>query len=99
MTAHRETEKPALANRVIVSDDVLLQEVDGEAVLLDLKSEQYFGLNAVGTRLWQLLGSDASLQRAYSQMLSEYEVAPEQLESDLCSLAGELADAGLVTFD
>ena len=38
-----------------ISDNVLSQEVAGETVLLDLASESYFGLDEVGTRVWQML--------------------------------------------
>ena len=42
-------------DRFSISDEVLSQEVNGETLLLDLEGESYFGLNEVGTRIWQLL--------------------------------------------
>jgi hypothetical protein len=42
-----------------ISKEVLSQELAGETVLLDMASEGYFGLDAVGTRVWQLLQSGA----------------------------------------
>jgi len=85
-----------LSQQAKPSDDVLFQEVGGEAVLLNLASEQYFGLDPVGTRIWQLLGEDARLQHAFETMQAEYEVEPALLESDLLTLVGKLAEAGLV---
>ena len=85
-----------LSRQAKPSNDVLFQEVGGEAVLLHLGSEQYFGLDPVGTRIWQLLGEDAHLQRTFEVMREEYEVDPARLESDLLALVGKLADAGLV---
>ena len=41
------------ADKIQISPDVLSQEVNGETVLLDLEGESYFGLNEVGTRVWQ----------------------------------------------
>ena len=49
------TANVTLASRVIVPDDVLFQELNGEAVILDLASERYFGLDGVGTRFWELI--------------------------------------------
>lgn len=89
--------KPTLADNVVVSPEVLVQEVGGEAVLLDLASESYFGLDDVGTRIWQLLQAHGSLRTVFDRMLSEYEVEPARLEEDLLTHIGELADAGLVT--
>ncbi len=79
------------------SPDVLFQNLDGEAVLLDLASESYFGLNAVGTRVWELLGQDPDVQRAFEHMRVEYNVEHEQLQSDLLCLIEDLANAGLVS--
>ena len=42
----------------VISDEVLSQEINGETVLLDLESESYFGLNEIGTRIWQVLESE-----------------------------------------
>lgn len=88
---------PTLSHQAKPSDDVLFQEVAGEAVLLNLASESYFGLDPVGTRVWMLLSVDPSLQQAYDTMCAEYDVAPAVMESDLLALVGKLAEAGLVT--
>jgi len=88
-----------LDTRVTISPEVLLQEVSGEAVLLDLKSESYFGLDAVGTRIWRLVEKDGHLKRVHSAMLAEFEVEPERLEHDLKELIGRLAEAGLVSVE
>src|SRR5690606_27195557 len=50
-----------LAHRVSRSDQVMFQELDGEAVLLDLSGEAYFGLNGVGTRIWALMEGSPAL--------------------------------------
>ena len=85
-----------LSQQAKPSDDVLFQEVGGEAVLLNLASESYFGLDPVGTRIWVLLNEDTRLQHVYETMLGEYEVAPAQLEQDLLDLVAKLAEAGLL---
>lgn len=85
-----------LSQQAKPSDDVLFQEVGGEAVLLNLASESYFGLDPVGTRIWVLLNDDARLQHVFDTMLGEYEVEPAQLERDLLDLVAKLAEAGLL---
>ena len=87
---------PTLSQLAKPSEDVLLQEVGGEVVLLDLASESYFGLNPVGTRIWFLLREDARLQRAFDILCEEYDVDAGVLEAELLALVGKLADAGLV---
>ena len=85
-----------LNQSITLSTDALHQDVAGETVILDLASETYFGLDEVGTRVWQLLGETTTLQSVFEQLLLEYEVDAEQLESDLEALLNSLHDAGLI---
>jgi ornithine carbamoyltransferase len=82
--------------RIVIPADVLMQETGGEAVLLHLATEQYHGLDSVGTRMWELLRDSANLQTAYEILLDEYEVEAEQLQVDLIAFIHELAAQKLI---
>lgn len=84
-------------DRFSISDEVLSQEVNGETVLLDLEGESYFGLNEVGTRIWQLLQAKPTVAETLSTLSDEYDVSREQLESDVSDLLIKLTDAGLIS--
>ena len=79
-----------------ISDQVLAQEVAGETVLLDLQGEKYFGLDAVGTRIWQLLKEGRSESEMVNILLAEYDVDRETLEQDVHELLERLDAAGLI---
>ena len=76
-----------------------MQESAGEAVLLDLASERYFGLDPVGTRIWALLDQGQPLQQVLDALCDEYDAPRERLQEDLLALVAELSEAGLVTVD
>ncbi len=82
--------------RVSVPADVLVQELQGESVLLNVESGRYFGLDEVGTRMWAALANAESLQAAYDALLAEYDVDAEQLERDFRGLVEKLLERGLV---
>jgi hypothetical protein len=82
--------------RVRVPDDVLVSQLDGESVLLKLQSECYFGLDDIGTRIWELLIASDSIQRAYETVLSEFDVDPTQFRADLTELVDSLVQQGLI---
>lgn len=88
-----------LSSTITISTEVLAQEVEGETVLLDLQSESYFGLDAVGTRIWQLLQEHNNLQKVFDIILEEYDVDEKQLEKDLGELLVKLVDEGLMTVE
>lgn len=78
------------------SDDVLVRALDGEAVLLDLASGTYFGLNEVGARLWDLLAAGNTVGEARRTLLDEFEVEEQVLRDDVDALIAELERRQLV---
>ena len=65
----------AFSDRVLtLSPDAMAQEVNGETVILDIRSEQYFSLDVVGTRVWQLLQAQTPLESIVDTLLEEFEV-------------------------
>jgi Coenzyme PQQ synthesis protein D (PqqD) len=88
--------KELFSQRVIASESVLVRELSGEAVLLNLDSEMYFGLDEIGFRMWTVLTTADSIDAAYKQLLSEYEVQPEELLESLDALIGQCMEQGLL---
>ena len=88
-----------LHQTIALSADVISQEVSGETVLLDLESENYFGLDEVGTRIWQLIKETNDLNTIYNTLLSEYEVPAERLQQDLTTLLTEIEGLGLIVLE
>jgi hypothetical protein len=86
----------SIVSPVRINDDVLFQELQGEAVLLNLKTGVYFGLDSVGTRIWQLLGEHQVLSEVVGAMVREYDVTEECCATDVMSLVTRMADHGLV---
>lgn len=83
-------------DRATAPAHVLVRFLDQESVLLNLETEQYFGLDPMGTRMWQLLTASENIDAAYRQLLEEYDVEPEMLRDHLSELLGRLVDHGLL---
>ncbi|MEZ4728988.1 MAG: PqqD family protein [Caldilineaceae bacterium] len=90
---------PSLPCRVTTSPNVLFQALQDEAVLLDLASEQYIGLDPVATRLWQLLTEHGDTTVVLNVLLAEYEVDAATLAQDLAAFIEQLCTAGLATIE
>ena len=88
--------KISFTMRFTVPDTVLVQELEGECILLNLQNERYYGLDDVGTRMWTALTTFGSIQEAYDALFAEYNVTPEQLRQDLTRMVEQLMDNGLV---
>ncbi len=82
--------------KVVIPEDVLVQDLGGESVLLNLENEQYYGLDDVGTSMWQALEKTGSLEAALEVVQEQYEVEPEQLRQDFQELVEQLVENGLL---
>jgi coenzyme PQQ synthesis protein D (PqqD) len=83
-------------SRVTTAPNVMLRVIGDEAVILNLKSGLYLGLDPVGTRIWTVLNNAPSIQAAYESLLTEYDVEPERLRQDLDELLDKLLEQGLI---
>jgi len=86
----------ALSQKIRFKPDVLIQQVAGELVLLDLESEVYFGLDEVGARMMTLLNEKNSAAEVLDQLVGEYDVDRATLERDLLALVEECSANGLL---
>jgi len=83
-------------NRATVPGHVLVRHLDGESVLLNLDTEKYFGLDAMGSRMFVLATTSACIESAYEKLLDEFEVEPEVLRNHLAELLSSLMGNGLL---
>jgi coenzyme PQQ synthesis protein D (PqqD) len=86
----------SLASRARISAHVLFRDLEGEAVLLEMKRGVYFGLDPIGTRIWHLLLEERSLGDVVAMLVAEYEVGETQGAEDILALVGQLQEQGLV---
>lgn len=86
-----------MQDEIAPSKDVVARHVSGETVLLHLETGTYFGLNAVGARLWDLITQRPRTLAALSETIeSEFEVSAEIAARDILALAEELERNGLL---
>jgi hypothetical protein len=88
-----------LPKRLRIPEQVLAEELEGESVLLNLQTERYYGLNDIGTRVWQLLHETESSDTLVRTLMDEYEVEEATLRADLAGLFDKMAAAGLVEIE
>jgi hypothetical protein len=97
MTARGMDDDTLFSAGVSIPSHVLSQELpDEELVFLDLKNESYFGLDAVGTRMYKAVTEAESIEQAYQTLLGRFKVEPERLRSDLRAFVQRLMERGIL---
>lgn len=84
-----------LDRTVTPSEDAVFRELDDQSVLLNLATGMYFGLDAVGTHVWQLAAENGSLRWISERLAAEYDAESTAIERDLLMLAEALVAKGL----
>jgi|CXWL01.1.fsa_nt_gi hypothetical protein len=91
-----EAVAPRATCRYTISESVLFRELEGEAVLLEIESGYYFGLNEIGSKIWNLLAAHGDLETILAALMAEYDVAEDRLRSDVTAFLSTLAERRLV---
>jgi hypothetical protein len=81
---------------VVAAKDQVSSDLGGEVAILDLKAGVYYGLDAVGARIWSLIQEPRTVNEIRDILLQEYEVESERCERDLLVLLQRLADEGII---
>jgi len=85
-----------LNTRLVRDPSLTTAELDGEVVMLSLETSRYYGLNLVGSRIWELLAQPQTLQQVCDTLLNEYDVTRVQCEREVLDVAQKLIDEKLV---
>jgi hypothetical protein len=81
---------------VVASKEQVSSDLEGEAVILNLKNGMYYGLDAIGSRIWTLLQTPQSVAALRDAIVAEYDVDAARCERDLLALLTNLAAAQLI---
>jgi len=68
-------------------------------VILNLKTGTYFGLDAIGTRMWTLIGELKDTDKVLKALLAEYDVEEARLRADIDELISQLVRHELLQMD
>jgi hypothetical protein len=83
-------------SRIVLTTNLLSAEVDGEAVIMDMQSGNYFGLDAIGTEIFQLMAQPILVSELCRKLEAEFDATPETIREDVLHLCNEMLQHGLI---
>jgi hypothetical protein len=90
------TDALTLSSRIVAGKDQVSANLSGESVILAMQDGVYYGLDAVATRVWNLISEPRALSDVLDVIEREYAVSREQAAEDLLAFADELRVHGLI---
>ena len=80
----------------ILKRNVLVQRLDDEIIILNVKDERYFSLDKHGAIFWGAIEKNEEVGAILEELESTFEVERKLLEADLEKFIDELVDHGIV---
>jgi len=85
-----------LSSTLVRREDLIAQEIEGELVMLDMKSGHYFGLDPIASAIWKNMETPISFQNLCENLMKEYAVSKEQCVEDVNIFLEDLLEKELV---
>ena len=79
-----------------VSEGVIVERIDGEAVALDLSRNVYFGLGPMAQAIWTMLEQDESVEGVIARLCDRYGEPVERVTRDVEAFLSEIERHGLM---
>ena len=83
-------------NKNLEIDDT---DLDGEKVMLNLDKGEYFMMNEVGSRIWEIISEPINVKEIISTLRNEYEVDEETCKDTVIEFLGRLDNADLISIN
>ncbi len=78
------------------STRVVAQQAAGQWVLLDVKTGQYYALDAMAGRIWQLCDGTRTVQQIAGVLIDEFDAADQSVQDDVAGFVSELVGESLL---
>lgn len=81
------------------SEDQVSAEVDGEVVMMSVERGNYYGLDEVGSHVWDLIEKPTTVAAVCDAVMAEFDVERATCEGDVLKFLEELTEQGLIQIE
>jgi|GEM_PF-178386 hypothetical protein len=64
--------------------------IDGDTVMMSIDNGEYYGLNPIGTKIWEIIETPVAVSQLISRLLGEFDVSPEECQADTMEFLNQL---------
>jgi len=78
------------------ADGIVASDIDDEKVMMCIEKGQYYKLDPVGRRVWDMIETPVKVSDLISALLTKYDVDRETCEHDVLAFLEELHEGGIL---
>jgi len=88
-----------LNSKITRNSDIDATDLDGEVVMMNLEKGQYFMMNQVGSRIWEIIKEPSTVNNIINTLLGEFQVEKNQCKENVVEFLGKLKNANLISIN
>jgi len=82
---------------VVQKSEIDTTDIDGEKAMINLEKGQYFVINGIGSRIWDIISEPCYIKEIVSDLMKEYHVERKTCEQNILEFIGRLNNAELIS--
>ena len=84
-------------NTIARNDSIVDAQIDGEIVMMDINNGEYYGLDVIAARIWELMASPKIVSEICEILQQEYKVSEEKCQKDVLGFIDKMIAKGVIT--
>ena len=81
---------------IIKNKSVLENEIDGEKIMLNMDKGEYYGMDKIASRIWELLNEEIEIEKLIQKLLEEFEIDYETCKNDVLEFLDGMLKKNLI---
>ncbi len=86
-------------NRILLNQELLQSEIDGETIMMSIDNGKYYGLNTVASRIWEIIKDEPLLSELIEKLVEEYDIEKKQCEIETQEFLSNLIENKLIKIE
>lgn len=85
-----------LQTTVVRNEEIIFSDMDDETVMMSMEKGEYYGINPVGRRIWELLETPVTVAGICEVLCDEYNVSPEQCFKEVLAFLARMSEKDII---
>lgn len=85
-----------LQSTIARNEEIIFSDMGDETVMMSIDKGEYYGLDPMGRRIWELLEKPAQVNAICDTLCCEYNVTPEQCARDVLAFLNQLFEKEII---
>lgn len=76
--------------------DIVATDIDGDVVMMSIENGAYYGLDPIGSRIWEMIGTPCKVSDLIERLMEEFEVDRPTCEKGVFNFLNDIQKFKLI---